>query len=296
MKEMKRLKFVLALVLLVATVLVFVRYAATHPEVLERLKDTNPALMVLLLICYGVWFFALVWYLGISVRMYGKSMTRQENVLLSAYSSLLNFFGPGQSGPAFRGLYLKKRHGLPLKKYIFTTLLYYGFYAILSALLLCAGSRPWWQTVLAVAAAGGVSYVVIRRYARRAKVQQEPGVNLRNLTLLFAATVLQVGIQAIIFYIELRDVSGSVSVSQALTYTGAANFALFVSITPAAIGIREAFLVFSQNLHHIGSTVIVAANVIDRAMYLLLLGVLFILVLALHAKKTLHLKQVVREE
>lgn len=293
---MKRLKFVLALVLLVATVLVFVRYVATHPAVLQKLKEINPALMVLLLVCYAVWFLALVWYLSVSVRMYGKNMTKQENVLLSAYSSLLNFFGPGQSGPAFRGLYLKKRHGLALKKFIFTTLLYYGFYAVLSALLLCAGSRPWWQTVLAVVAAGAISYVVVRRYARRAKVQQEPGVNFRNLALLFTATALQVGMQAVIFYIELRDVSTNVSIAQALTYTGAANFALFVSITPAAIGIREAFLVFSQNLHHIGNTVIIAANVIDRAMYLLLLGILFILVLMLHAKKTLHLKQIVREE
>ncbi len=291
---MKRLKFVLALVLLVVTVLVFVRYAATHPAVLEKLKDINPVLMVLLVICYAVWFLALVLYLGVSMRMYGKSISNQENVLLSAYSSLLNFFGPGQSGPAFRGLYLKKRHGLPLKKYIFTTLLYYGFYAMLSALLLCAGSRPWWQTILAVIAAASVSYVIIKRYARRAKVQEEPGVNFKNLAFLFAATALQVGVQAVIFYIELRDVSANVSIAQALTYTGAANFALFVSITPAAIGIREAFLVFSQNLHHIGNTVIIAANVIDRAVYLLLLGLLFVLVVAMHAKKTLRLRQVMR--
>lgn len=291
----KKLRAVAAALILVATLGAFIYYCKTHPAILEKLGDTNPLLMVLLVVCYLVWFLALVVILRISLRLFNTSLGRQENVLLNAYSTLVNFFGPGQSGPAVRGLYLKKRHGLPLKKYIFATLLYYGFYAVISAFFLFVGSQAWWKTVLLMALAGAGSLFIIRLYAKRSKISDQPGINLVNLGWLFAATALQLIVQAIIFYIELRDIDGTITVAQALTYTGAANFALFVSLTPGAIGFREAFLVFSQGLHHINNTVIVAANVVDRAVYLVFLGVLFIGVISLHAKDKLRIKQYTSE-
>jgi uncharacterized membrane protein YbhN (UPF0104 family) len=287
----KKLKLALVVLILIATVTAFVRYAATHPELFERLGETNPAILLLLVLLYIIWFLALVVILRISLRMYGKTMSRQENLLLNAYSSLVNFFGPGQSGPAFRGIYLKKRHNLPIKSYMFATLLYYGFYAVISAFLLFVGSRAWWQTVLLMLGAGAGSLLVIRWYAGRSKISNKPSINVKNLGWLFIATGVQTVTQTVIFYIELLNVDRTISLAQALTYTGAANFALFVSLTPGAIGIREAFLVFSQNLHHIGDATIVAASVIDRAVYLVLLGLLFMLVLSLHAKDKLHLNR-----
>jgi uncharacterized membrane protein YbhN (UPF0104 family) len=119
----------------------------------------------------------------------------------------------------------------------------------------------------------------------------ESGVSIRAVVWIAAATAFQVLTQAVIFFIELRQVDQAVTVAQAFSYTGAANFAVFVSLTPGAIGIREAFLVFSQNIHGISNTIMVAANVIDRAVYLLFLGVLFGLVVGLHAKDKLRIKQ-----
>jgi uncharacterized membrane protein YbhN (UPF0104 family) len=287
----KNFKIILGFLILAATIAAFARYAATHPELFRKLRDINPALVGLLIAFYVVWFFALVIILRISLRLYGKAMAKQENLLLNAYSSLVNFFGPGQSGPAFRGLYLKKRHGLGIKNYIFATLLYYGFYAVLSAFLLFVGSKPWWQTTLLMVAAGGGSTVVIRWYGKKSRIKDEPGINLVNLSWLFAATALQMAAQVAIYYAEIHSVAPSASFAQVLTYTGAANFALFAALTPGAIGIREAFLVFSQGLHHLSNTVIVAANVIDRAVYLMFLGLLFVLVLSLHAKDKLRLNR-----
>jgi uncharacterized membrane protein YbhN (UPF0104 family) len=178
-----------------------------------------------------------------------------------------------------------------VKDYVFATLLYYGFYAIISACFLLIGSRPWWQTVLVMAAAAGVSAIVIRWYARRSDIQGSRGMNIRNLGWLFVATAAQLVLQYLIYYVELRSMQ-PVTPLQVLSYTGAANFALFVSITPGAIGIREAFLVFSQHLHHMGNSVIVAANLIDRAAYLVFLGLLFLLTLGWHAKERLQLKRI----
>jgi uncharacterized membrane protein YbhN (UPF0104 family) len=110
------------------------------------------------------------------------------------------------------------------------------------------------------------------------------------------ATALQLAALVGVYYVELSSAAPGVSFGQVLTYTGAANFALFAAITPGAIGIREAFLVFSHNLHHISNTVIVAANIIDRAAYLIVLGIMFIMVLTLHAKDKLRVRQITAEE
>jgi uncharacterized membrane protein YbhN (UPF0104 family) len=288
----KKIKIALGFLILAATVIIFIRYAATHPELMRKLGDTSPALLIPLILLYLVWFGALVIILRISLRLFGKSMPKQENLLLNAYSTLINFFGPGQSGPVFRGIYLKKRIGLGLKKYIFATLIYYGFYAVISAFFLAGGSQAWWVTVLLMLAAAGGSLFIIRWYGKKPAVREGGSqLNLMNLGWLFAATAVQMAAQLAIFFIELRSVDASISFAQVMTYTGAANFSLFVALTPGAIGIREAFLVFSQNLHHISNAIIVAANVIDRAVYLLFLGILFILVISLHAKDKLHLNR-----
>lgn len=290
---MKRwLKLTLVILILTGTVTAFILYARSHPEVVRKIGDIEPAMLVPLMLFFVLWFATLVFSLQVTLRMFGKPLKTQENILLNAYSSLVNFFGPAQSGPAFRGLYLKKRHGLPLKYYIFGTLLYYAFYAVLSAFLLFVGSRPWWQTALLVVAAGICSVAVLRWYIKRSKLTQHSGVNLTNLSWLLVAVAVQMVAQVGMFYIEVSSVDPTASFSQILTYTGASNFALFASITPGAIGIREAFLVFSQDLHHISNTVIVAANIIDRAAYLIFLGILFIMVLALHAKDKLHVASV----
>lgn len=285
----KKLKIVLGVLILVATFAAFGRYVATHPELVQKLGDTNPLLIIVLTALYLVWFGTLVIILRVSLWLFNKTMPVQENILLNAYSSLINFFGPGQSGPAVRGLYLKKRHGMRIKDFMFATLLYYGFYAVFSALLMFVGSRPWWQTVLLVLVTGGTSAVVIRWYGKHSAVRSNSGMNAYNLILLAAFTGVQVLAQAAIYYIELLNVHPGTSIAQALSYTGVANFSLFVSLTPGAIGIREAFLIFSQNLHHLSNTIIVAANLIDRAVYLVFLGILFLLTFTLHAKKKLRL-------
>lgn len=291
----KKLRILGAVLILAATLVAFVHYTRTHPAVLQKLSDTHPLLLLVLVACYGIWFLALALILRISLRLYQKTMPPGENIMLNAYSSLVNFFGPGQSGPAIRGLYLKKRHDLKIKHYIFATLIYYGFYAVLSAFLLFVGNQTWWQTMLLMAAAGLGGYVIIRWYAARSQIRNNPGMTAANLVWLLIATAAQIVMQVIIYFIELKSISPGITFAQTLTYTGAANFSLFVSLTPGAIGIREAFLVFSQGLHHISNTVIVAANVIDRAAYLLLLGVLFVMVLALHAKDRLRIHQIAED-
>jgi uncharacterized membrane protein YbhN (UPF0104 family) len=87
--------------------------------------------------------------------------------------------------------------------------------------------------------------------------------------------------------VQLNAVDPGITASQVAVYTGAANLALFVSFTPGAIGFRESFLVFTQQLHHISNSTIVAANTIDRSVYVLMLLILGLVILATHARRRL---------
>ncbi len=288
----KYLRPAIAIAGVAVTVVLFVHYLLQHPETTRQIRHMPPLVLGELVVLYGVFFAALALVTRASLHMFGKHMSGQQNFLFNAYSSLVNFFGPGQSGPIFRGAFLKKKYGLSVASYALTLLVYYAFYAVISVMMAFAGTRPWWQTVLAMAAAAAGCAGAIRWYKHKnqRKITEKAVFNRSTVGLLFGATALQMVMQVCIYAIELHSFT-HVSIGQVLAYTGVANFALFVALTPGAIGIREGFLRVSEHLHHIGSSTIVAANIVDRAAYLVFLGLLFVIVLSLHARKKLNVSQ-----
>lgn len=285
------LRHLLALFIIAATVVLFVAYTIGHPQVVQELRHLPLQTGLVVFGLYVLFFVALVTVLHFSLVLYGHSISMSENFLVSAYSSLANFFGPGQSGPGVRAVYLKKRHNIPIKQFMFASLVYYACYACVSGFLLLVGNRPWWQTGLGVAVVAACSLFVIRIYMRRARVRQ--GKNfIFGIGGILAGTVIQAMLQIGIYWAEIHGINPHITLAQIISYTGAANFSLFVALTPGAIGIREAFLIFSQSIHHIDSTIIVTANIVDRAVYVLFLGLLFVSVLGLHGQKALtHFKR-----
>jgi uncharacterized membrane protein YbhN (UPF0104 family) len=257
-----------------------------HPSVRQQIGRTSPGMLLTLLALYLGSLLALALVTNATLRLCSIHLERTESFLVTAYSSIINFFGPLQSGPAFRAVYLKKKHGVRLKNYTIATFVYYFFYAFFSGLFLLSGLLGWW--LIAVVGLVLIGIIAARRNKRTASYFDR--LDLHAWYYLALATLLQVSIYALIYYVELKSVMPNVHFSQAIIYAGAANFALFVSLTPGAIGFRESFLVFSEQLHHIGSTTIIAANIIDRAIYILFLALLAVFIFATHAKQRLEVK------
>lgn len=274
-----------ALGIIALTVGVFAYYIHAHPETVTQIRHIDPVLLAELLVLYIGTIVALGLVFMASLKAIGVSLATGESVLITMYSSIVNFFGPLQSGPAFRAVYLKQKYGVKLKDYTLATLVYYAWYAAISVLFLLSGSFGWWLAVLI-----GVGLVVVLGLYRSSwqlmqRLRKLPLVPIGYLGL---ATALQLALVAVIYYLELHSISPKIGLGQAIIYSGAANLALFVSITPGAIGFRESFLVFSQNLHHIGNTTIVAANIIDRSVYIILLIGLAIMIFATHTQRRLQ--------
>jgi uncharacterized membrane protein YbhN (UPF0104 family) len=292
----KHVKNILIVSVLLLTLAAFIHFFVSHPQYFDQLKQVSPWWIVAVVALNIPMVGLLVLIYDACVRLCGQRLGLQENFLLTSYSSIVNFFGPLQSGPGVRAAYLKTRHQVRLRDYTLATLMYYGMFAFFSAIFLLAGDRPWWQTLLAAITVAGVSYFFIRMFIKRDKKPGDSRFHLHRglVTKLFVVTFLQVLLTAITYFVELRAINPHIGFGQAVSYAGAANFALFVSLTPDAIGFREAFLVFSQKLHHVSTADIFSANVIDRTSYVIFLGLLFLVVLATHAKSRLRLSSLRR--
>lgn len=287
------LRSALAVALLVVILGLFAYYIHDHPTIITHLRYTSIWLILLLLGLYGI---MLIWWMNIYntvLSLCDKPLKNSENLLLTIYSTLANFFLPLQSGPGVRAAYLKKRHKVPISSYLLGTLLYLGIYAIISAGFLFVAYKYWWLMIPSVIVAAVISYGVIMLAKKQfEKKQQNLKLDLSRtkITKLVLFTLGQVFTQVLIFGLELNSLHlPEFTIRRVFSYTGAANFSLFVSLTPGAIGFREAFLEFSRSLHHFTTNAILAANIIDRGVFLIFLGCLLIIMLITHAKRKLKI-------
>ncbi len=277
-----RLKQIVGIGVIVATIAAFVWYFANNPSVWESIKSIPSGTLLILVGLYFVAIFALAFVTIATLKLCRLQIKLNESLLLTMYTAIVNFFGPLQSGPAFRGLYLKQKHGLSLKIYAASTSVYYLLWGLFSIMLLFSGVVKWGIIPILV-----IFIASLYLISRKTKLLNWKLIDMRPLLLLLVATAFQVFVISLIYYVEVHGVMPEVTYQQVLIYTGAANLALFVSLTPGAIGFREAFLIFSQKLHHIPTEAIVAANAIDRAVYFVILAILAIYIFGFHAANKL---------
>lgn len=276
-----------AILVVLLTVFLFGDYFINHPEVWDQLGQIPRSTLFLILGLYFLFVGSLALVNSATLRLCRYKMKAGESLLLTAYSSVINFFGPLQSGPAFRALYVKQKHGIKIKDYTVASFVYYFFYALFGVILLFSGVLKWWLLPIAILIIIAIFYFQFREDRGFSRLHS---LALGNWYYMAFATLIQTSLLLLIFWVELRAVSPGIQFSQVAVYTGAANLATFVSLTPGAIGFREAFLVFTQNLSHIDTATIVAANTIDRAVYVLLLLIMAGFIGLTHAGRRLKLE------
>lgn len=287
--------FVLTLrvALLLAILAGFGWYLTRHPELAGTIVSTPKWIIGVLVALYVLWFYTLTGSVHAQFQLSGHRIPMKELFLLNAYSTLANFFVPGQGGVALRGAYMKKKHGMLVRAYSTATVLYYLCFAIISALLLLHTILTWMVAIVLFFVAFGLLGLLViiaaRQFGRWTFGVQ--GIHTRGFASLVAWTLANCIVQVAIYFTELKVVLPSIHLTQGITYTGAANFAQFVALTPGAIGIRESFLIFSEQLHGVSTPFVLAASVVDRASFLVFLGALFLGCLSMHARDRLDIKK-----
>ncbi len=272
----------LGIAIIVITIGLLIWYVSVHPEILHSVLNTSPWVLLALLVLYSGMIGVNVLITYYTIKLCRKTLPLKNTLYLSAYSSVINFFGPLQSGPAVRAAYLKTKIGLRIRDYTYTMLFYYFAFAAINVALLLLTTIPI-LTVLGIVL--GVALIVLG--TRRFKFADRS----RYVLAIYIVAVIQVILTAIIYLIELHATGTAASFGQSLVYAGSANLSLFVALTPGAIGIREAFLLFTQSLHGIPATAIVSAGILDRAFYVVFLIAIFLVASAFHVRDAVLPKQ-----
>lgn len=292
------LKKAAAIIIIAITLGLFYFYLTENKDVLRRLLNLPPSLMFTLAIGYLLVLMVNAFILRHSLRLTRHNLPLKENLLVVGYSSIVNFFGPLQSGPGFRAAYLNRRHGVKLSELFAVTLLFYIFFAAESGLVLLVagltqfGSKPIFIAALLAAVIIGVLTVfTVLRWKRLAMFTSAVRPRSSDFWLVGLGSIGLFAATSVIYLAELRQFDQGISFIQTVVYTAAANLALFVSLTPGAIGFRESFLLLSRQLHGITPDAIIGANLIDRAFYVGFLALLFLVLLAASAPKHLKLRE-----
>lgn len=282
----RSVKVTLAVVIMLLTFGAFGYYITHNPQAIYAVFSLEPTTIALLTVAYLLTMFSNAFVLWASLKIINKPMKFMENVALTGYSSIVNFFGPLQSGPGFRAAYLKKQHNVSIKSFLYLTVLFYIVFAginlaIVGWAFITSAHSPWltlFLTVLLVAVSiiAWLFHSKIKRVFKLLHLVQFS--NYHTWYIILGAIVLSLSTTTA-YFIELMHVDPNITFWQALVYGSAANLVLFVALTPGAIGFRESFLLLTEKLHGINPSTIIAASIIDRAFYVTFLLTLFVVLL-----------------
>ncbi|MBP6005340.1 flippase-like domain-containing protein [Candidatus Saccharibacteria bacterium] len=285
----------------ILTISIFGLYLYSNPDTLSILSNLSIVTLIKLTAAFTLTIVANSLILHFTLSYLDKKTPLIDNLFLTGYSSIVNFFGPLQSGPGFRAIYLNKKYQVKYRQFINATFIFYLFFALINCLILIITGLSQYPKIV-IASSSIAIFIPLIVYAidqrsgksRSLKVKGYLG-NLKpynqSLWMIGLMTGLLVLASSLVYHIELSAISSNpINYKQSLIYTGAANLALFVSLTPGAIGFRESFLVLSQRLHGIATQDIIAASIIDRAYYVIFLFMIFVLILvAKHYNKINYL-------
>lgn len=273
--------------ILVATLLIFAYYFFTHQAQFAILSQVTWWQVVLIVLGQTLVLISNILILILFVRFIQKKISFADSARITAYSSLVNFFGFLQGGVALRAVYLKKRFSMTFRRYVALTSLQYLVLFALSGFIIFIGiSIVTGISYSVIVALSGiiiiaaittllfklrVSFVV--RAVTLAK-QVLSTISARPLLTLMVIVILQLSGSLLANFIELMAIGANLSLGSLLIYTGVSQFAVVIAITPGAVGIREALLLIVQGQMHLSTQDIVLAATLDRLVYFITLALL----------------------
>ena len=298
---MQNLKKYLGYLVIIITIVGFGVYLKLNPAVIDQLRSTKISTIVIVLFLYSFMTGILIIISKVLLRLSDMVLSEKENALMIMYSSVVNFFGPLQSGPGFRVVYLKKKHDINIRKYLSANVVYYSFFALISGSFILSGVISMGYALLlgvlaiciAILSPNVFRYIpVIGSSKYFSNIKEVASKFRKEIVMLALLTATQLVTITGVYFVELKSIDASVQFWQAIIYAGAANLSLFVSLTPGALGFRESFLFFSQRLHQINSDTIVAASILDRALFVLFLALMMLVILLVHGKQLLSVGRI----
>lgn len=273
--------------ILTLTLLLFAYYYFTHQEQFSIIGTLSWWQVLLIIFGQSIVFISNVLIMIVFVSFIKKRLHFIDSARITAYSSLINFFGFLQGGVALRALYLKHKVAMTYKRYVVLTSIQYLVLFSMSALFIFIGigltnglSYALIITISMIALIAGIITIMHRLrviFINRLfnKLHEISSIIQSKLIItLLIVMLLQLIGSMLANFVELQAIGANVTLGGLLVYTGVAQFAVVIAITPGAIGIREALLLIAQNQMDLTSQDIILAATVDRIVYVITLVLL----------------------
>jgi uncharacterized protein (TIRG00374 family) len=262
------------------------------------LRQVSAGFVVAIFLAYVANMYTNGLFIKYIIQPFKKSISVSESLRVALISSLGNFFAPSGAGLGFRAIYLKKRHQLGYSDYLSTV---YGNYLLLfiicalAGLLSLATSQSHEKVQFGGAAlffvgllvlSVGLSFVKIpSRLAKQRRLKKVTSIletmttgwqliikNRRLLTILTGLIIGQLIITILIARFETLAIGAHLSWSGLLLFAVLGSLSIFINITPANLGVKEAVFVATASIIGLTTPQILAVALLDRAVLFATLG------------------------
>ncbi|MGZ6005077.1 MAG: lysylphosphatidylglycerol synthase transmembrane domain-containing protein [Candidatus Saccharimonadales bacterium] len=238
---------------------------------------------------------------------FNKFIGVAESIYVSLISAVGNFFAPTGTGFGFRAVYLKKKHGLPYSEFISTlsgnyiiVFLVNSFFALLSLYMLREHYSKQYLTLVVVFATIFIVSLILsviklpdispERITKNKKLQKFVGMiftitngwnkviaNKKLMAKLIGVVIFNFLMTMLISKMEIAALHFTISFPALLLFSVLGSLSLFVNITPANLGVKEAIYIFSGAVIGFSVSQILLISLIDRGVYFVVLLVLWAL-------------------
>jgi uncharacterized protein (TIRG00374 family) len=302
MKVSKYIRQILALIILA----IFVAYFIANKEKFRILLHMNFWLLILVASCYVVSIISNGIFTKFILEPFRKYISVVESFYVSLISSVGNFFAPAGVGFAFRAVYLKQKHGLQYSDYISTlsgnyilVFLINSIIALFSLAMLRNSSSARFETLVIIF---GLMFIVslILCFIKIPRSAEDKLQNMhlkkvgnilvriikgwsmitahKNLMIRLAGlTVFNAGLSLAIIWLIITSLHLSASFPALLLFSVLGTLSLFINITPANLGVKEAIYLFSSTILGFSTTQILSIALIDRGVQFMVLLILWLL-------------------
>lgn len=297
----------LSWIITIAILIAFVWYALSNHDMFDALGGIGVIFLVLIGFGKIGQFSVNGLFTTWTVEAFTKKIKWAEGIYIAILSAIGNYFGPLLGGTSIRAIHLKKTHNLSYSNFTSTLMGYYlilflanSSLALISLLFIEKNS----QTNFLMIFFGGIFVflctIAFIRLPEKTKLKRlqnnklgkrfvdtiyeiETGwdVLLKNKRLLIKLGFLAILSLLVAFFVtvvEFRAFDISVGLAELWLYTAIVAMTILISLTPGAIGIREAILlVLSSSVGITGDQVIQIA-VVDRGVTFIVLLILFAMI------------------
>jgi uncharacterized membrane protein YbhN (UPF0104 family) len=286
-------------------IFIFLAYFLANRNKFEPLRHLNIYLLALIAAANIAFIYVNGIFTKFILEPFKKFISISEAFYISVISSIGNFFAPAGTGFGIRAVYLKQKHGLPYSEFMSTLAGNYVLVLLVSSVVgLC--SLFWLreslngQYIVLAAAFGGMFVLsmalifLTRSKPPRTTLGKSFSTYLKNgfsraiygwgkissdkmlVLKLLGITTFNLLISAIMYWAIITSVHLSIGLPELLLFTVLGTLTIFINITPANLGIKEAIYIFSASVLDFSVSQILLIALVDRGVQFSVLFLLWV--------------------